>query len=111
MKQEWFEEIALKNGSVLVSILDYLGDEDFYAMYNIILELLHPDSPTYGVDSMGIDGSFKKDGILIRMSSESAYDQCCFVYNPNDLTPEEIAKVQGWLTDVVAELRKRRPKD
>ena len=53
MNENWLESIQLKNGTTLVSILGYLGDEDFYAMYDIILELLHPDSPTYGVDSMG----------------------------------------------------------
>ncbi len=111
MNQEWLESVQLKNGTTLVSVLDYLGDEDFYAMYDIILELLHPDSPTYGVDSMGIDGSFKKDGLLVRMSSESAYDQCCFVYDPRNMSPEEIAKVEGWIDQVVAELHKRRPKN
>jgi hypothetical protein len=110
MNQEWLETYPLKNGSVLVSILDYLGDDDFYVMYAIILELLQPDSPTYGVDSMGIDGSFKKDGLLVRMSSESAYDQCCFVYDPQTMTEEEVAKVQGWIDQVVTELHKRRPK-
>jgi hypothetical protein len=105
------EEYQLKNGSVLVSILDYLGDEDFYAMYKIILEVLNPDSPTYGVDSMGIDGSFKKDGLLIRMSSESAYDQLCFVYDPNKMTEEEVTKVKGWIDQVVTELRIRSPKN
>lgn len=111
MNSNWFETYELKNGSVLVSILDYLGDEDFYAMYDIILELLKPDSPTYGVDSMGIDGSFKKDGLLVRMSSESAYDQCCFVYDPQSMTDAEVEKVKGWINDVVAELHKRRPKN
>lgn len=110
MNSNWYEIYELKNGSVLVSILDYLGDEDFYAMYDIILEVLHPDSPTYGVDSMGIDGSFKKDGILVRMSSESAYDQCCFVYDPTKLSGEEVEKVKGWIDAVVGTLRQRRPK-
>ena len=49
MNKNWLESIQLKNGTTLVSILGYLGDEDFYAMYDIILDLLHPDSPTYGV--------------------------------------------------------------
>lgn len=104
------EYVPLKNGTVLVSVLGYLGDEDFYAMYDIILELLHPDSPTYGVDSMGIDGSFRKDGLLVRMSSESAYDQCCFVYDPRQMSAEEVSKVQGWIGQVVEELHRRRPK-
>lgn len=110
MNENWYEIVELKNGSILVSVLDYLGDEDFYAMYDIILELLHPDSPTYGVDSMGIDGSFKKDGLLVRMSSESAYDQCCFVYDPATMTAEEVEKVKDWINQVVGTLRERRPK-
>lgn len=60
---------------------------------------------------MGIDGSFRKDGLLVRMSSESAYDQCCFVYDPRQMSAEEVAKVQGWIDQVVAELHRRRPKD
>lgn len=111
MNESWMETIPLKNGTVLISLPGYLGDEDFYAMYDIILELLKPDSPTYGVDSMGIDGSFKKDGLLVRMSSESAYDQCCFVYDPQKMTDGEVAKVRGWIGQVVTELHKRRPKD
>ena len=111
MTDEWYEEYTLRNGSILISILNYLGDEDFYAMYNIILEVLQPDSPTYGVDSMGIDGSFKKDGLLVRMSSESAYDHCCFVYDPAKMTPEEIEKVRAWIEQVVSELHQRRPKN
>lgn len=111
MNKNWIEQIPLKNGSILVSLLGYLGDEDFYAMYDIILEILHPDSPTYGVDSMGIDGSFKKDGLLVRMSSESAYDQCCFVYDPQKMTEDEIGKVLSWIEQVVTELHKRRPKN
>jgi len=110
MNHDWLEPIQLKNGCILVSVLGYLGDEDFYAMYDIILELLQPDSPTYGVDSMGIDGSFKKDGLLVRMSSESAYDQCCFLYDPAKMTSEEVEKVNGWIGQVVTELHKRRPK-
>ena len=108
---ERYEIYKLKNGSVLVSLLGYLGDEDFYAMYDIILELLKPDSPTYGVDSMGIDGSFKKDGLLVRMSSESAYDQCCLVYDPTSMSPEEEQKVMGWIDQIVDALHERRPKD
>lgn len=111
MTENWIEQIPLKNGSILVSLPGYLGDEDFYAMYDIILDVLHPDSPTYGVDSMGIDGSFKKDGLLVRMGSESAYDQCCFVYDPQKMTEDEIKKVLGWIEQVVTELHKRRPKE
>ena len=110
MNKNWLESIQLKNRTTLVSILGYLGDEDFYAMYDI-KELLNPEHATYGVDSMCVDGSFRKDGLLVRMSSESAYDQCCFVYDPRQMSAEEVAKVQGWIDQVVAELHRRRPKD
>ena len=38
---------------------------------------------------MGIDGSFKKDGLLVHMSSESAYDQCCLYTTHNVEEVEE----------------------
>ena len=104
------EDYVMKNGTVLVNIMDYCGDDDFYAMYDVILDVLAPDEPTYGVDSMCIDGSFRKDGLLIRMSSESAYDQCCFVYDPKSMSEDEVTKVKGWINQVVNELRTRRPK-
>ena len=105
------QDIQLKNGQVLVSVTGYSGEEDFYLMFDIIKELLDPEHATYGVDSMCVDGSFRKDGLLVRMSSESAYDQCCFVYDPRQMSAEEVAKVQGWIDQVVAELHRRRPKD
>ncbi|MBR1780767.1 MAG: histidine kinase, partial [Oscillospiraceae bacterium] len=104
MNPEWIEEYRMNNGNVLLAVLDYLGDDDFYAMYDVILDVLHPDSPTYGVDSMCIDGSFIKDGLLVRMSSESAFDQCCFLYDSKKVSPEEEEKIKGWINDVVAEL-------
>ncbi|MCD8143986.1 MAG: histidine kinase [Oscillospiraceae bacterium] len=108
--ENYTEKYTLKNGTVLVNVLDYCGDDDFYAMYDVILDVLAPDSPTYGVDSMCIDGSFKKDGLLVRMCSESAYDQCCFVYDPAQMSAEEVSKVEGWINQVVEALRQRRPK-
>ena len=110
MNDNWYEFYELRNGTILVSILDYLGDDDFYAMYDIILEVLNPDAPRFGVDSMGIDGSFEKDGLLVRMSSESAYDQCCFVYDPTTMSDEDVEKIKQWIDLVVGTLRQRRPK-
>ena len=89
------QEIQLKNGSVLVSINGYSGESDFYAMYDIIKELLAPEHATYGVDSMCVDGSFRKDGILVRMSSECVTDDCCFHYDPTTLLPRGSGKGQG----------------
>ena len=98
------QEIQLKNGSVLVSVTGYSGESDF------INELLAPEHATYGVDSMCVDGSFRKDGILVRMSSECVTDDCCFHYDPTTLSPEEVEKVKGWIAEIVTELHKRLPR-
>ena len=67
---EFTRDINLKNGQVLVSVNNYGGEDDFYAMYRVIQDLYAPEHITYGVDSMCVDGSFRKDGLLVRMSSE-----------------------------------------
>ncbi len=104
------QEIQLKNGSVLVSIPGYSGETDFYTMFDVIKEVLTPEHATYGVDSMCVDGSFRKDGILVRMSSECITDCCCFHYDAKNMTPEEIASVKGWIDAVVDELHRRAPR-
>ena len=104
------QEIQLKNGSVLVSINGYSGESDFYAMYDIIKELLAPEHATYGVDSMCVDGSFRKDGLLVRMSSECVTDCCCFHYDSPAMSPEDAAKVRGWIEQIAAELHARSPR-
>ena len=104
------QELKLRNGDVLVSINGYSGEEDFYAMYDIIKELISPEHATYGVDSMCVDGSFRKDGILVRMSSECVTDDCCFHYSPETMTPEEVEKVKAWIDQIVTELHKKLPR-
>ena len=104
------EEIKLKNGSVLVSITGYGGETDFYAMYDIIKELLTPEHITYGVDSMCVDGSFRKDGILVRMSSECVTDCCCFHYDEAALPSEDVEKIKGWIHAITAEMHHRMPR-
>ncbi len=103
-------ELELKNGQILASVTNYSGEEDFYLIYDIIKELLKPDEATCGVDSMCVDGSFRKDGILVRMSSVCVTDECCFHYDPKTMTEEELSKVRSWLNDVVTELHNRKPK-
>ena len=44
------------------------------------------------------------------MSSECVTDCCCFHYDPTAMSPEDVAKVRGWIDAVVAELHARRPK-
>lgn len=104
------QEIKLRNGDVLVSVNGYSGEDDFYAMYDIIKELLAPEHATYGVDSMCVDGSFRKDGILVRMSSECVTDDCCFHYSPDTMTGEEVEKVNAWIEMIVTALHEKLPR-
>ena len=108
--EQLLEEMTLKNGQILASVTGYSGEEDFYAMYALIQELLKPDEATYGVDSMCVDGSFRKDGLLVRMSSECVTDECCFHYDPRPMSASQVETVRGWLSAVVSELHVRRPK-
>lgn len=103
-------EMTLRNGQILVSVNGYSGEEDFYLMFDIIKELLEPEHATYGVDSMCVDGSFRKNGVLVRMSSECVTDECCFHYDPASMTGEEVEAVKSWIAMIVAELHVRRPK-
>ena len=106
---ELIREIKLNNGQVLVSINGYGGEDDFYLMYKVIQDLYNPDHITYGVDSMCVDGSFRKDGLLVRMSSECITDCCCFHYDPTSMTEEDVSKIKGWIDAIVAELHARQP--
>lgn len=106
---EAIEEIRLKNGQILVSINGYSGEDDFYLMYKVIEDVIQPEHITYGVDSMCVDGSFRKDGLLIRMSSECVTDQCCLHYDPASMSEEECAKVRSWIDAVTEELHQRKP--
>ncbi len=104
------QEIKLRNGAVLVAITGYSGEDDFYAMYDVIKELLEPEHITFGVDSMCVDGSFRKNGLLVRMSSECVTDDCCFHYEPETMSPEEVETVKGWIDAIVTELHQRLPR-
>ena len=103
------QEIKLNNGQVLVSITGYGGEDDFYLMYEIIQSLLNPEHITYGVDSMCVDGSFRKDGLLVRMSSECVPYCCFFHYDPRTMTDDDVEKIKGWISSIVAELHQRKP--
>ena len=93
---ELFDEYKMKNGCILVNLNGCSGEEDFYLMNQIIEELLKPEDSGYSVDSMCVGGYLKKDGILIRTSSESPYDGCSFYYDPAPLSEAEIQKVKDW---------------
>ena len=97
-------EYTLPNGNILVSVNGYFGEDDFYMMYDIIKDVVSPEHITYGVDSMCVDGSFKKDGILVRMSSESAYDYCCFLYDPKAYDDEQTVRIRGWIEEIASRM-------
>ena len=101
-------EYKMKKGLVLITADGYLGDEDSYLIQDVIKEVLHPDSITYGVDSLGATGSFVKDGITVRMSSESPFDACCFDYKENDLTDEQKATLSSWLELVMEKVHEKK---
>lgn len=92
----------MKRGNVLVSINGFFGEEDFNLIHKTAIEVMQPDDAGYSVDSMCIGGYLKKDGILLRTSSECPYDTCCFFYNENDLKDEELEKINKWIDDIVA---------
>lgn len=103
-----YDTYTMRNGSVLVAVNGYEGEEDFYLMHNIIKELLTPEDEGYSVDSMCVGGYLRKDGLLIRTSSESPYDCCSFFYNPTKMQPDEVEKVKGWIKAVINELHNRK---
>lgn len=105
-----YDEYTMKNGSVLVTVNGYDGEEDFYAMHDLINQLLQPEDSGYSVDSMCVGGYLTKDSILIRTSSESPYDCCSFFYNPTKMTADEAAKARSWIDTVIEKLHEVRPR-
>ena len=104
-----FEVHPLKHGDVLVSLLGYCGEEDFYTLHQVMLDILQPEDAGYSVDAMCVGGYVRKDGILLRTSSESPYDTCSIVYAAAKLTQEETDTVKGWIKEIVRTLRERKP--
>lgn len=94
----------MKRGNVLVTVNGFFGEEDFYLLHKTAVEILEPDDSGYSVDSMCIGGFLKKEGILLRTSSECPYDTCCFFYNENELDDAGREKVTSWINGVVDRL-------
>ncbi len=95
---------SLKNGQTLVTLNGYRGEDDFYRMYDIIKEIVSPDHIKYGVDSMCVDGSFQKDGMTVRMSSESAYDYMCLMYDEKSLPDGRLSLIDAWISEITERL-------
>ena len=94
----------MKRGNVLVTVNGYFGEEDFYLMHQVICDELQPEDAGYSVDSMCIGGYMKKDGILLKTSSECPYDTCCFFYDASSLNDEETETVKKWIDTVVSKM-------
>ncbi len=73
MNKNWLESIQLKKWNHAgVHSWGTWAMKTFTRCMTSFWNCSIPAPPTYGVDSMGIDGSFRKDGLLVRMSSERA---------------------------------------
>lgn len=105
-----YDTYTMKRGALLIDVLGYCGEEDFYAMHRIIDEILQPDDSGFSVDSMCVGGFFNKNGILVRTSSESPYDGLSFFYEPQKMSEEDVHKVEKWIDAVVSELQARLPR-
>ena len=105
-----YDTYTMKKGALLIDVLGYSGEEDFYAMHKIIDEIVQPEDSGFSVDSMCVGGFFNKDGILVRTSSESPYDGLSFFYEPQKISAEDVHKVEKWIDAVVSELLVRLPR-
>ena len=94
----------MKKGN-LITLDRYVGEEAFYKMHDAFNQLLSPEDSGYSVDSMCIGGFLKKDGILLRTSSECPYDTCCFFYNEDELNEQGKEKVMSWIEQIVDRLQ------
>ena len=94
----------MKRGNVLVTVNGFLGEEDFYLLHKSAVEIMEPDDAGYSVDSMCIGGYLKKDGILLRTSSECPYDTCCFFYDASSLSEEQLTKVENWISTIAVKM-------
>ena len=105
-----YDTYTMKRGALLIDVLGYSGEEDFYAMHRIINQVVQPDDSGFSIDSMCVGGFFNKDGILVRTSSESPYDGLSFFYEPSKMSEEDVRKVEKWIDAVVSELHARLPR-
>lgn len=106
----WTDSYRMKRGNVLVTVNGFFGEEDFYELHKTAVAVLDPEDAGYSVDSMCIGGFLKKEGILLRTSSECPYDTCCFFYNEEELNEKDREKVNAWIDSIVACLHESRSK-
>lgn len=92
-----YSKYEMKHGAILIAVEDYTNDEAFGQMMKELTQIIEPDDWGYSVDSMCIGGYFRKDGILIRTSSECPYDCCAIFYEPSKMTEQEVEKTEEWI--------------
>lgn len=102
------DSYRMKRGNVLVTVNGFSGEEDFYDLHRTAVAVLDPEDSGFSVDSMCIGGFLKKDGILLRTSSECPYDTCCFYYNEEELDEPDRDKVVSWIDAIVDRLHEGR---
>ncbi len=88
---------TLPNGRIMTEFLRFGGEEDFYRAYALLSRVLRPEDSKYSVDSLCVSGSFKKDGLTVRMSSEGLSEHLSFVFGGAGWTAEDTEKAAGWL--------------
>ncbi len=97
----------LPNGQTMTEIEGYGGDTDFYTVYELVEKLVRPDTQRTTIDSLCIGGSFRKDGITVRMSSEGITDNFSFVYDTRGISGKDEEKLRSWLEAVASALPER----
>lgn len=101
------KEHELANGQIMAEIIGYGGDADFYTVYDLVEKLIQPEAQRTTIDSLCVGGSFRRDGISVRMSSEGITENFSFVFSAAGLAPQELEKLRGWLGAVAAALPER----
>ena len=98
----------LPNGQSYAELVGYGGEEGYYTVFDTALTLLQPERSSTSVDSLCVSGAFTKDGLTVRMSSESAYDYCCLLYDPAQMSAAQIDQVKAWTNDIIAALHEKK---
>lgn len=97
----------LPGGQTMTEIDGYGGDADFYTVYELVERLIQPEAQRTTIDSLCVGGSFRRDGITVRMSSEGITDNFSFVYDARGLSGAETEKLRSWLGAVAGALPER----
>lgn len=100
-------ETQLNGGKIMAEIDGYGGDADFYTVYGLVESLIKPQAQRTTIDSLCVGGSFNRDGITVRMSSEGITENFAFVFDSGALDAQELEKLRGWLRLVADALPER----